>query len=85
MYGMKLPDTYTIDPSCTEAHGDRRNINKDDCLGRDTQTVNIAKCDFSYVDIEDGGKKWDRCRLSAQEGYAYNIYTCKVESFHTFV
>ena len=83
MYGMKLPDAYTSDPSCSQAHGDRRNINKDDCLGRDTHSVDIVKCDFNYVDVEDGGRKWDRCRLSAQEGFAYNIYTCKVKSFHT--
>ena len=41
------------------------------------------KCDFTYkyTHIEDGQEKsfiWDKCRLFAQEGYAYNIYMCKV-------
>ena len=41
------------------------------------------KCDFTYnyTYIEDGQETsfiWDKCRLFAQEGYAYNIYMCKV-------
>ena len=41
------------------------------------------KCDFTYNYnyTEDGQEKsfiWDSCRLFAQEGYAYNIYMCKV-------
>merc|ERR1712192_76862 len=40
------------------------------------------KCDFTYnyTYTEDGQEKsfiWDKCRLFAQEGYAYNIYMCK--------
>ena len=41
------------------------------------------KCDFTYnyTYEEDGKKKseiWNKCKLFAQEGYAYNIYMCKV-------
>ena len=41
------------------------------------------KCDFTYnyTYVEDGKKKseiWNKCKLFAQEGYAYNIYMCKV-------
>eukprot|EP00090_Calanus_glacialis_P043693 TRINITY_DN77410_c0_g1_i1.p1 TRINITY_DN77410_c0_g1~~TRINITY_DN77410_c0_g1_i1.p1 ORF type:complete len:204 (-),score=31.04 TRINITY_DN77410_c0_g1_i1:27-575(-) len=32
-------------------------------------------CNFNQVDEE--GKPFDKCRLLAQEGYAYNLYQCK--------
>ena len=34
------------------------------------------KCDFTFKD--EDGTVWDECRLFSEEGYAYNIYICKV-------
>ena len=78
-YGMRLADGYTSSPSCSESKGERRNINLGNCKGRNTTSQDIEDCDFSYVDENEGEKDlWDRCRLFSQEGYAYNIYICKV-------
>ena len=60
--------------------GERNNINLGDCMGRDTLSSNVEKCDFNYVDGDNNGTKWNKCRLHAEEGYAYNIYTCKSQS-----
>ena len=70
-YGMKLADGYTSSPSCGLTKGDRANIDQSNCLGRDTKTLGIKECYFR-------GDLWNRCRLFSQEGYAYNIYICKV-------
>ena len=32
-------------------------------------------CDFTQVDEDD--KPYDKCRLLAQEGFAYNLYECR--------
>ena len=43
----------------------------------------VKECDFSYVDETSGVQdSWDKCRLFSQEGYAYNIYICKVVLHH---
>merc|ERR1719400_580133 len=76
-YGMRLPDGYKRPPSCDQSRGERNNINLGDCMGRDTLSSNVEKCDFNYVDGDNNGTKWNKCRLHAEEGYAYNIYTCK--------
>ena len=39
LYGMKLADGYTRSPSCTQAKGDRANINQSNCMGRDTKSL----------------------------------------------
>ena len=36
----------------------------------------LGKCDFTFKDAD--GTLWDECRLQSEEGYAYNIYTCRV-------
>ena len=77
-YGMRLPAGYKRPPSCDQSRGERNNINLGDCMGRDTLSSNVEKCDFNYVDGDNNGTKWNKCRLHAEEGYAYNIYTCKV-------
>ena len=40
------------------------------------------QCDFKNHQYTKNGMdmKWDRCMLEAREGYAYNIYMCKVKS-----
>ena len=40
----------------------------------------VRECDFAYKFTNDEGKTepWNMCRLFSQEGYAYNIYICKV-------
>ena len=83
-YGMRLPDGYVRPSSCDQTIGDRRNINLTECTGRETKldqhqdslTSEVKKCNFNHTD--ENGDTWDRCRLYAEEGYAYNIYTCKV-------
>ena len=78
-YGMKLPDGYTSSPSCAQTTGERRNINLSTCMGRDTKSLDVKECDFSYVEENEGKQDlWNSCRLFSQEGYAYNIYICKV-------
>ena len=44
----------------------------------------VARCDFErFTYTKDGETKvWDQCLLEAQEGYAYNIYICKVSFKH---
>jgi hypothetical protein len=37
----------------------------------------FSQCDFTYKEKTD---EWNECRLVAKEGYAYNIYICKVTS-----
>ena len=39
-------------------------------------------CDFEnqYYTKNGMNMKWDRCMLEAREGYAYNIYMCKVKN-----
>ena len=39
----------------------------------------LRKCDFTFKDAK--GSVWDECRLQSEEGYAYNIYTCKVSCY----
>ena len=81
-YGMRLPDGYVRPSSCDQTIGDRRNINLTECMGRETKldqdslTSGVKMCNFNHTD--ENGDMWDRCRLYAEEGYAYNIYTCKV-------
>ena len=36
----------------------------------------FRKCDFTFRD--ENGTLWDECKLQSEEGYAYNIYTCRV-------
>ena len=36
----------------------------------------FRKCDFTFKD--GNGTVWDECKLESEEGYAYNIYTCRV-------
>ena len=40
----------------------------------------IRNCDFTFKEVLDNGviDVWDECRLFSEEGYAYNIYICKV-------
>ena len=71
-YGMKLADGYRSSPSCAQTRGDKANINQSKCMGRDTKTLDIKECDFR-------GYLRNGCRLFSQEGYAYNIYICKVD------
>ena len=79
MYRMVLPDGYTSYSSCGQSNGERRNINLGSCVGRNTTNLGVKECDFSYVDKTSGVQdSWDKCRLFSQEGYAYNIYICKV-------
>ena len=39
-------------------------------------------CDFEKHTYSKNGLNipWDRCMLEAREGYAYNIYMCKVKN-----
>ena len=41
-------------------------------------------CDFEKHTYSKNGLNipWDRCMLEAREGYAYNIYMCKVNHFY---
>ena len=41
----------------------------------------VRQCDFHNQQYTKNGMNmpWDRCMLEAREGYAYNIYMCKVE------
>ena len=39
----------------------------------------FRKCDFTFKDVN--GTVWDECKLQSEEGYAYNIYTCRVGKF----
>ena len=41
------------------------------------------QCDFENQQYAKNGMNmtWDRCVLEAREGYAYNIYMCKVKTF----
>ena len=87
MYGMKLPESYIPNASCGRSTGHRRNIDRPMCRGRDAENLNrggedppppeIRECDFTYQE-EGSGEVHDRCKLYAQEGFAYNIYLCKV-------
>ena len=54
-----------------------------DCLNQTPSKAigkQIKKCDFNYTMMASDGttKTFDSCKLFAQEGYAYNIYLCKV-------
>ena len=44
------------------------------------QPLKPRPCDFNNQNYTKNGmnQKWDRCMLEAREGYAYNIYMCKV-------
>merc|ERR1711971_892709 len=35
----------------------------------------FRKCDFTFKD--GNGTVWDECKLESEEGYAYNVYTCR--------
>ena len=41
-------------------------------------------CDFEKHTYSKNGLNipWDRCMLEAREGYAYNIYMCKVNQLY---
>ena len=39
----------------------------------------FRKCDFTFKN--ESGTVFNECRLHAEEGYAYNIYTCMVSNF----
>ena len=59
---------------------------KGSCCGEDPvgpkplETDEVRLCDFVNHTYTKNGRsmKWDRCMLEAREGYAYNIYMCKV-------
>ena len=84
-YGMALPDSYKKPESCKVSMGDITDINKSFCranghifgintanpLSENTNTY----CNFGQVDEE--GKPFDKCRLLAEEGFAYNLFQCK--------
>ena len=40
----------------------------------------FRKCDFTFKN-ESTGTVFNECRLHAEEGYAYNVYTCMVSFF----
>ena len=46
------------------------------------ETEEVRLCDFERHNYTKNGRsmKWDRCMLEAREGYAYNIYMCKVSN-----
>ena len=46
------------------------------------ETEEVRLCDFENQNYTKNGRsmKWDRCMLEAREGYAYNIYMCKVSN-----
>ena len=47
-----------------------------------TPPIEPRQCDFkNHLFMKNGlNRKWDQCMLEAQEGYAYNIYMCKVRN-----
>ena len=66
------PFSFTSEKDCLDQI--RPNISQTSGGGRQ-----FRRCDFSYTDPTDTTSgKWDQCRLFSEEGYAYNIYTCKV-------
>ena len=85
-YGLRMPDDFSKPESCSKSKGDKFDFMKSSCAASGG-TTNVSDnapvelfsrfttCDFTQKD--DDGKPWDRCRLLAQEGYAYNIYHCK--------
>lgn len=82
-YGKRMPNGFKVPTSCTQSSGDKKDLNKTSCRAsgdylRDPK-VNLATrfsyCDFTQKD--DEGKLWDRCRLFANEGFAYNLYECR--------
>ena len=73
----------------TDGETEQLYTSEEDCLANtkpiydgDRSGKHYNKCDFTYnyTYEEDGKNKyeiWDKCKLFAQEGYAYNIYMCK--------
>ena len=73
----------------TDEETEQLYISEEDCLANtkpiydgDRSGKHYNKCDFTYnYTFEEDGKNkseiWDKCKLFAQEGYAYNIYMCK--------
>ena len=93
-YGMDIEnldrgrckDWMTNPPQPAKAHGITY-ASETDCLDKIYPNIPLTsgggrqyrKCDFSYKDPTDTTTgKWDQCRLFSEEGYAYNIYRCKV-------
>ena len=91
-YGLKLPDEHVWKVSCIRSRGNQRNIDQMTCYGQSvnissnafgtgivttglTSQSPIRQCDFKYTSEDE---TFDRCKLLSQEGYAYNVYTCKV-------
>ena len=82
-YGKSMPADFRLPTSCFQSRGDKKDLNKAICRASGdylrNESVNLATrfsyCDFSQTD--DKGNAWDRCRLYADEGFAYNLYQCK--------
>ena len=83
----RCKDWMTNPPQPCDASSPMTYESKDDCLEKVCPRIpqtsgggrQFRMCDFSYTDPTDTTNgKWDQCRLFSEEGYAYNIYRCKV-------
>eukprot|EP00090_Calanus_glacialis_P006443 TRINITY_DN15014_c0_g1_i2.p1 TRINITY_DN15014_c0_g1~~TRINITY_DN15014_c0_g1_i2.p1 ORF type:complete len:509 (-),score=78.22 TRINITY_DN15014_c0_g1_i2:81-1556(-) len=85
-YDMSVPESYQKPDSCMKPRGNITDIDKSFCRARghiygvntgvDPTGANIdTYCHFNQMD--DEGKPFDKCRLIATEGFAYNIFQCK--------
>ena len=74
-YGKSPPKSYIKPERCKVSKGDINDLDKDDCKASGVFSTNITKCNWGQRD--EMGKPWDKCRLVAEEGFAYNVYHCK--------
>ena len=73
-----LFDTYFGRQSCPDDNAPNEDQRRQAYVGY-IPGQRLRKCDFTFKDAK--GSVWDECRLQSEEGYAYNIYTCKVSCY----
>lgn len=92
-YGMSLPDSYRKPESCMESKGMIDDIDQTFCRasghswGRNTEnSISYVNANFEggqaetychFNQLDDEGNPFDKCRLLAAEGFAYNLFQCK--------
>ena len=81
-YGKSVQPSYEKPITCKTSKGDIADIEKKRCKASRqrypdySQQSNLTTvCHFGQID--EHGKPFDKCRLVAEEGFAYNLYQCK--------
>ena len=76
-YGMAMPDSYTKPAYCSISKGRIDDIDQDVCRATGNADSGVGETFCSFNQTDEDGKPFDKCRLLAAEGFAYNLFQCR--------